>query len=121
MKEDSKTLNSPEPFGSPAEEAVFLQGKKAIRSLYEAFRLKKTAKTPRELAEAIVRSEEHQIREMLNDGVRQVEIAKYLVKSVPSISKKEIQAALEALRSRMLREKKKRTDEQAPPENQDWK
>lgn len=85
---------------------------KAVAKMLAAVLAAKSAKSTRELAHARVRIHEPAITKMLTAGVSQASILECLVNAMPSIPKPDLRAALEAIRFRMIRERKK-TD--APP------
>lgn len=87
---------------------------KTISRMLSAVMAAKTAKTTRELIRARLKIHEAAIREMLESGVSQATILGCLASAMPSIPKKEIQAALEAIRSRMLRDRKKQPSKPSP-------
>lgn len=103
-------------FDQESEQQLLDQGAKTIRGMYAAFQMKRSAKTPRELADAIVRFQEAAIREMLDGGIRQTDVLNQLVASMPSISKNDFGAALDALRHRRIRERKKTIPEKIEKE-----
>ena len=94
-------------FDPEAEMQQWAQGDKAITDMYLALQAAEAAKTTRELAHARVRLQEKIIRKMLASGVSQASILDGLVASMPLIPKKDLHAALEAIRNRILRERKK--------------
>jgi len=80
---------------------------KAIAKMLAAVKAAKNATTTRELAKARVRIHEPAIAAMLSDGVSQATVLECLVNAMPTIPKKDIQAALETIRYRLIREKRK--------------
>lgn len=80
---------------------------KAVAKMLAAVMAAKSAKTSRELAHARVRIHEPAITKMLSAGVSQASILECLVNAMPSIPKPDLRAALEAIRFRLIRERKK--------------
>ena len=87
---------------------------KAVAKMLAAVLAAKSAKSTRELAHARVRIHEPAITKMLTAGVSQASILECLVNAMPSIPKQDLRAALEAIRFRMIRERK-RTDTLVAP------
>lgn len=88
---------------------------KAVAKMLAAVLAAKSAKSTRELAHARVRIHEPAITKMLTAGVSQASILECLVNAMPSIPKPDLRAALEAIRFRMIRERK-RTDTPPAPD-----
>lgn len=80
---------------------------KAVAKMLAAVLAAKSAKSTRELAHARVRIHEPAITKMLSAGVSQASILECLVNAMPSIPKPDLRAALEAIRFRLIRERKK--------------
>ncbi len=80
---------------------------KAIAKMLAAVKAAKNATTTRELARARVRIHEPAITAMLSEGVSQAAVLECLVNAMPTLPKKDIHAALEAIRQRIIRERKK--------------
>lgn len=93
--------------GSEIDSQTWAQSEKAVARMLAAVMAAKSAKSTREFAHARVKVHEPAISKMLKSGVSQASILECLTNAMPSIPKKDIQAALECIRQRLIRERKK--------------
>lgn len=106
MANENQTPEIPE-LSPDITDQDWAQSDKAVTKMLAAVMAAKSAKTSRELAHARVRIHEPAITKMLSAGVSQASILECLVNAMPSIPKPDLRAALEAIRFRLIRERKK--------------